>query len=87
MMESGDTEIPTAKAAIRSIFSSRPVKAPYVITPEEISAEQDSPIGITRHTGNLTVVKGFWNARVVGIKVLSNDTKMDVSGSSSKLRI
>jgi len=80
---SGETEIPHGEASIPPSVSSRLALTPhYIITPEEITTDQDSPLGVGRRNGG--VFKGFWNNSLVGIRLLSNDTPVDVSGQRSQ---
>ena len=58
-------------------------QAHYIIAPEEITADQDSPLGVGRRNGR--VFKGTWNNSLVAIKLLSNDTPVDVSGQRFQL--
>jgi hypothetical protein len=48
----------------------------YIIAAREITADRDSPLGSNRRTGS--VFKGSWNNSVVAVKVLSNETPVDV---------
>jgi hypothetical protein len=75
----GETEI----ASIPPSVSSLALAPHYIIAPEEIVADRDSPLGLGRRNGG--VFKGFWNNSLVGIRLLSNDTPVDVSGQQSPL--
>jgi len=47
----------------------------YIIAPEEITADQESPLGVGRRNGR--VFRGIWNNSLVAIRLLSNDTPVD----------
>ena len=50
----------------------------YLIGAQEITADRESQLGTnSRRTG--TVFKGFWNDKVVAVKVLSNEIQVNVS--------
>lgn len=51
----------------------------YLIPPEEIVTDQTSPLGKNRRG---RVFKGFWNNNPISVKVLSDETSVDVSRSS-----
>jgi hypothetical protein len=82
---SGETEILHGEAPIPPSVSSQLALTPhYIIAPEEIRiVDRDSPLGVGRRNGG--VFKGSWNNSLVGIKLLSNDTPVDVSGQRSQL--
>jgi hypothetical protein len=64
-----------------SNLSLQPASTPYyVISPQEIAADRDSPLRTTKRTG--TVFKGFWNNSIVAVKILSNDSPVDVRNIS-----
>jgi hypothetical protein len=77
-------ESPTSRnAELLSLNSSRlPIGPPpaatphYVIATQDITADRESPLGTPRRAGS--VYKGFWNNSLVAVKVLSNDTSLDV---------
>jgi hypothetical protein len=77
-------ESPTSRnAELLSLNSSRlpigppPASTPhYVIATQDITADRESPLGTPRRAGS--VYKGFWNNSLVAVKVLSNDTSLDV---------
>jgi hypothetical protein len=82
---SGETETSHGEASTPPSVSSQLALTPhYIIAPEEIVADRYSPLGVGRrnHGG---VFKGFWNNSLVGIRLLSNDTPVDVSGQRSQL--
>lgn len=81
---SGETQILHGEVSFSPSVSSQLALTPhYIIAPEEIVADRDSPLGVGRRNGG--VFKGFWNNSLVGIRFLSNDAPMDVSGQRSPL--
>jgi hypothetical protein len=80
---SGETEISHGEASNPPSVSSQLALTPhYIIAPEEIIADQDSPLGVERRNGG--VFKGFWNSSLVSIRLLANDMPMDVSRRRSQ---
>jgi hypothetical protein len=83
---SSESDIPSLKAsdpAEVQPLSASPEPAstvPYIISPEEVTAdaEKDSLVPSTRRAGS--VFKGLWNNSTVAIKILSNGTPTDVRG-------
>jgi hypothetical protein len=76
-----ETGVPLGEALVSPSFSESSqfalAQAHYLIPPEEITADRDSPLGVGRRNGS--VFKGIWNNSLVAIRVLSNDTPLDVS--------
>jgi hypothetical protein len=79
LVSAGEREDLPLKVPISPIILPQPstLTPPYIISAEEVIADQDQPSSVNRRTGS--VLKGFWNNSLVGIKVLSNDTPVDVS--------
>jgi hypothetical protein len=87
--------VPSSETDVSSLKASDPAEVqpltaspepgstpPYIISPEEVTAdaENDSVAPTTRRPGR--VFKGLWNNSTVAIKVLSNETPVDVRGHS-----
>lgn len=72
-----EVEVPSAHPP-PGLPSPQPRSTPhYIIGAQEITADRESQLGTSRRTGS--VFKGFWNNNVVAVKVLSNETPVDVS--------
>jgi hypothetical protein len=78
---SRSVDLPSTKTSGRPSPNSNPH---YVIATQEITADQDAPLGAPRRTGS--VFKGFWNNSLVAVKILSNDTPADVGYLSTYTR-
>jgi hypothetical protein len=67
-----DTILPLETRSISPLAGLTPQ---YIIAAEEVTADRDAPLG----RGSTKVFKGFWNNSLVAVKILSDESPIDVS--------